>query len=119
MEHVTTAMNDMGRNLARISTWVDSSRINADRPAAEQLLVRVSKVQEECGEVCAALVGYMGSNPRKGYTHSLDDIEKELLDTAATALAAVEHLHRNDGSSGLRLVRHVEFLHHRAGLDEE
>jgi len=55
-------------------------------------LHRVIKVAEEAGEAVAALIGWLGSNPRKGQTHMLDDVVGELLDTAVAALGAAEHL---------------------------
>jgi len=60
---------------------------------------RVCKVSEESGEVVAALIGVTGQNPRKGVTHTWDDVEEELYDVALTALAAIEHLRGNNGTA--------------------
>jgi hypothetical protein len=53
---------------------------------------RCAKVEEEAGEVIEALLGFVGENPRKGKTHTLDDLIGELLDVANCALGAVDHL---------------------------
>lgn len=39
---------------------------------------QVIKIQEEVGEVAAALIGALGANPRKGFTHTTSDIAAEL-----------------------------------------
>lgn len=53
---------------------------------------RVMKVAEEVGEVNEAMLGWLGENPRKGLTHTQEDVQKELLDVALAALAAIAHL---------------------------
>lgn len=57
-----------------------------------ELQLRVMKIGEEFGEAIEALIGMVGWNPRKGVTHTLEDLEDELADvviTAWMALAAV------------------------------
>lgn len=53
---------------------------------------RVMKVSEEVGEVTEAMLGWLGENPRKGLTHTVEDVRKELLDVALAALGACAHL---------------------------
>ena len=52
-------------------------------------VVRVLKVTEEAGEAAQAYIGVSGLNPRKGVTHSTDDLADELADVAVTALVAL------------------------------
>lgn len=52
------------------------------------LWVQLLKLTEECGEVAEAYIGATGANPRKGYSHSHEDVRSELLDVAITALVA-------------------------------
>ena len=52
-------------------------------------LWRLLKVQEEAGEVAQGLIGYVGANKRKGYTHSEEDVAKELADVVITAMVAL------------------------------
>lgn len=51
--------------------------------------LRMLKVTEETGEAAQAYIGLVGSNPRKGITHTRDDVAGELIDVAVTALAAL------------------------------
>ncbi len=102
--------------LAALSQRIDTSPANAARDPEACLWGRVTKVGEEHGEVIAALIGVTGQNPRKGVTHTLDDVEAELLDVALTALCAVEHLNSNEGASMGLLAEKVRRVFDRAGL---
>jgi NTP pyrophosphatase (non-canonical NTP hydrolase) len=53
------------------------------------LAFRVLKLTEEAGEAAEALIGATGQNPRKGVTHTMDDLAHELCDVALTALLAL------------------------------
>lgn len=106
----------MSEHARALSLWVDDSPMNEGRSPEEMIWQRCAKVAEESGEVVAALIGATGSNPRKGLTHTRDDVEKELLDVVACALGAVEHLRGNDGSSSRRLADHLAYLCERVGL---
>ena len=91
--------------LTALSRWIDAG--NADRDPEALHLHRVIKVGEEAGEVVSALIGWLGANPRKGQTHSLDDVIDELLDVAVTALGAIEHLTEHDGTALHRLAEKI------------
>ncbi|MGK5447964.1 MazG-like family protein [Streptomyces radiopugnans] len=52
-------------------------------------LLRILKIGEEAGEVAEAVHGAMGSNPRKGHSHTWDDVQKELCDVVLTAMVAL------------------------------
>ncbi|MEU6610142.1 MazG-like family protein [Streptomyces shenzhenensis] len=54
--------------------------------------MRVLKIGEEFGEVAEALHGAMRANPRKGSSHTWDDVHKELCDVAITSLIALASL---------------------------
>lgn len=70
---------------------------------------RLTKVSEEAGEVQDALRGYVGENPRKGFTHTREDVITELLDCAGAALGGIAHL--TDDDSGLaRLADRLVFV---------
>lgn len=58
---------------------------------------RIDKLAEEVGEVIDAYNGYVGENPRKGVTHTEIDVLNELIDVAACALGAYEHLTDHQG----------------------
>lgn len=58
----------------------------------EELGLRILKVQEEAGEAATAWIGYVGQNPRKGRTHTKEQVENELVDVAVTALVALQSI---------------------------
>jgi NTP pyrophosphatase (non-canonical NTP hydrolase) len=104
----------MGGRLTDISKWIDEAPANAGKSALENLLLRTTaKLSEEVGEVGAALIGMTGQNPRKGVTHTIEDVRKELLDVALTALAAVEHLSDNNGTAVDQLDEHIFNVYNR------
>jgi NTP pyrophosphatase (non-canonical NTP hydrolase) len=57
-----------------------------------ELTCRILKLTEEAGEASAAWIGLLGQNPRKGVTHTREDVAAELADVAFTALVAIESL---------------------------
>ncbi|MBQ1095539.1 MazG-like family protein [Streptomyces sp. b94] len=69
-------------------------RLEADQPVGgrEGLLLRMLKLSEEVGEVSEAVIDATGQNPRKGITHTWDDVEAELCDVVITALVALRTL---------------------------
>jgi NTP pyrophosphatase (non-canonical NTP hydrolase) len=80
---------------------------------------RIDKLMEEVGETGQALGGYTGENPRKGVTHTADDVKSELLDVAVTALGAWEHMDGNRGRAGLALAVKLDDLLDRVKLGAE
>jgi NTP pyrophosphatase (non-canonical NTP hydrolase) len=50
------------------------------------------KLTEEAGEVTQAVIGTLGQNPRKGVTHTWDDVQAELCDVMFTAMVALATL---------------------------
>jgi hypothetical protein len=102
------------RALRALSQWVDE---NDHRDPEAVTWGRLAKVSEECGEVIEAFIGATGQNPRKGVTKTIDDVVKELLDVAVTALAAAEHMTGNDARSMGLFSDHLRWLIERAGID--
>lgn len=100
--------------LVALSCWIDAP--NAHRDDEAQVWARIAKVSEEAGEVVAAYIGVIGQNPRKGVTHTLDDVTDELLDVALTALAAIEHLRGHDGMAFDLLEAKLDRVARRAGV---
>ncbi|MCC9704629.1 MazG-like family protein [Streptomyces sp. MNU76] len=83
------APDDLWRSVTRLHAWLE-----ADQPygGQEGLLLRMLKLQEEVGEVAQAVIGATGQNPRKGTTHTWDDVQSELCDVVITALVALRTL---------------------------
>ncbi|MFG2131554.1 MazG-like family protein [Streptomyces sp. NPDC048751] len=69
--------------------WLEANQPLGDR---EGLLLRMLKLSEEVGEVAQAVIGATGQNPRKGVTHTWEDVQSELCDVAITALVALRTL---------------------------
>ncbi|MFI2409774.1 MazG-like family protein [Streptomyces sp. NPDC018947] len=88
--------DDRGGTPTGLWTTVDAlwERLEADQPVGgrEGLLLGVLKLSEEVGEVAEAVIGATGQNPRKGLSHTWDDVEAELCDVAITAMVALRML---------------------------
>ncbi|MFE2422201.1 MazG-like family protein [Streptomyces hokutonensis] len=80
---------DLWAGIDSLWTWVDANRPLDGR---EGLLLRILKLSEEVGEVSQAVIGVTGQNPRKGVTHTWDDVQAELCDVVITALIALRTL---------------------------
>jgi NTP pyrophosphatase (non-canonical NTP hydrolase) len=68
--------------------WLD----DANGTLPPELTCRILKVTEEAGEAAAAWIGVLGQNPRKGVTHTHEQVAGELADVAFTALVAIASL---------------------------
>ncbi|MFJ6120109.1 MazG-like family protein [Streptomyces sp. NPDC092129] len=80
---------DFWEPVDRLYAWLEANRTH---DGADGLLLRVLKLSEEVGEVAQAVIGATGQNPRKGTTHSWDDVQAELCDVVITALVALRTL---------------------------
>ncbi|QIB46099.1 MazG-like family protein [Streptomyces aureoverticillatus] len=83
------APTDLWATVDRLHGWLES---HSQNPPRETLLLRMLKLAEETGEVAQAVIGATGQNPRKGTTHTWDDVESELCDVVITALVALRTL---------------------------
>jgi NTP pyrophosphatase (non-canonical NTP hydrolase) len=79
-------MEDVWETIGEIVSWLDEK--SALPPDTEQLL-RIMKLTEEAGEVSQAVIGVLGQNPRKGVTHTWDDVQAELCDVMFAAMVAL------------------------------
>jgi len=66
--------------------WIDTA---STLPPETERLLRIMKLSEEVGEVAEAVTGVIGQNPRKGITHSWQDVQSELCDVILTAMVAL------------------------------
>ncbi|MFE9672995.1 MazG-like family protein [Streptomyces sp. NPDC006259] len=80
---------DLWGTVDALRAWLDAAEPAAGR---EGLLLRMLKLSEEVGEVAQAVIGATGHNPRKGVSHSWEDVRSELCDVAITALVALRTL---------------------------
>ncbi len=80
---------DLWGSIDELWAWLQAhSPIGGD----QGLLLRMLKLSEEVGEVAQAVIGATGQNPRKGVTHTWDDVQGELCDVVITALVALRTL---------------------------
>jgi NTP pyrophosphatase (non-canonical NTP hydrolase) len=82
-------VDDAWDTIEDITAWLD--RRSTLPPETEKLL-RIMKLAEETGEVTQAVIGALGQNPRKGVTHTWDDVQAELCDVILTAMVALTTL---------------------------
>ncbi|MEU1149340.1 MazG-like family protein [Streptomyces sp. NPDC005863] len=61
-------------------------------PREQRLLLQLLKIQEETGEVAEAVIGAMGQNPRKGASHTWEDVEAEVCDVIVTGMVTLLRL---------------------------
>lgn len=99
---------------ATLSDYFDAWLLNTEQTHLAYILyARTAKLMEECGEVMEAVIGYTGDNPRKGKTHTIEDVQSELCDVILTALCAL-HTTTHDALADARLVNErIRFVYTR------
>ncbi len=85
----TTPSDDPWAAIDALCAWLDGNRPVG---GPEGVLLRMLKLSEEVGEVAEAVIGATGQNPRKGVTHTWEDVQAELCDVVITALIALRTL---------------------------
>jgi NTP pyrophosphatase (non-canonical NTP hydrolase) len=83
-------LDDFWESIEHLQDWL--ARSQPARPPRETLLLRMLKLSEEVGEVAEAVIGATGQNPRKGTSHTWDDVRSELCDVIITAAVALRTL---------------------------
>jgi NTP pyrophosphatase (non-canonical NTP hydrolase) len=84
------------QSVQAIDEWLDAyaGLKYQDQPLAQDW-ARLAKVGEELGEAISAFIGLTGQNPRKGVTHTSDEVLDELADVAFTAIFCMQHFCKN------------------------
>ncbi|MGP3977709.1 NUDIX domain-containing protein [Streptomyces sp. 8N114] len=67
----------------------------------QQWTLQVLKLSEETGEAAQAVIGVQGTNPRKGYSHSWEDVHAEVADVVITGLVALARMRPADAADYL------------------
>ncbi|MFF2963748.1 MazG-like family protein [Streptomyces sp. NPDC057963] len=101
----------MWDGVQKLRGWLDAENQAA---VGDVRLLRVLKITEEAGEVAEAVTGALGANPRKGDSHSWQDVEKELGDVIVTAAVALATISSDPEKA---LADRVRGLLDRLGLD--
>ena len=86
-----------------------------EQPLAQDW-ARLSKIAEELGEALQAFIGITGQNPRKGVYGSLDDVDNELVDTALTAILALQHFTKDIKVTEQIINERMDYRKQKAGL---
>lgn len=71
---------------------IDDVLTRTNGTSRDQQTLRILKTVEEAGETARAWIGATGQNPRKGTTHTIDEVADELADVAIAALVAIAGL---------------------------
>jgi predicted house-cleaning noncanonical NTP pyrophosphatase (MazG superfamily)/NTP pyrophosphatase (non-canonical NTP hydrolase) len=96
--------------------WDEAGRLTewlGDVPVEAQLL----KMSEEVGEAAEAYLGMTGLNPRKGISHTRQDLVGEVGDVIITAAVAIVQLTCSPGAARAAFESHLASVTSRAGLD--
>lgn len=80
-------MQETWDTVEQLVDWLDAESTVSPEVAR---LLRVLKISEEAGEVAEAIHGVIGSNPRKGNSHTWDDVQSELCDVILTSMVALK-----------------------------
>ncbi|PAZ09668.1 hypothetical protein CLM62_45135 [Streptomyces sp. SA15] len=78
------------KTTAELAAFFDQA--TADLPTAQRRLLQVLKIGEEFGEAAQAVIGATGTNPRKGMSHTWDDVTAEICDVIVTSMVALHRL---------------------------
>ncbi|MFE5739101.1 MazG-like family protein [Streptomyces celluloflavus] len=97
-------MTDTWQTIARLAGRLED---HSTLPREQRILLQLLKIQEEAGEVAEAVIGAMGQNPRKGYSHTWKDVEAEVCDVIVTGMVA---LTRMNPEAATVFERHMEGL---------
>lgn len=75
---------------AELAAFLDEAA--AHLPARQRQVLQVLKIGEEFGEAAQALIGVTGVNPRKGTSHTWDDLTAEICDVIVTSMVTLHRL---------------------------
>ncbi|MGA5514888.1 MazG-like family protein [Streptomyces pseudogriseolus] len=100
-------MNDTWTTIARLATRLEE---HSTLPREQRVLLQLLKIQEEAGEVAEAVIGAMGQNPRKGFSHSWEEVEAEVCDVIVTGIVA---LMRMNPQAAEVFARHLDRIRQR------
>lgn len=109
-----------GQILTYVDKWLDDKVYNdyKDQPLAQHW-ARVAKVAEELGEAISCLIGVTGQNPRKGFTHTREQLLDELADTAITAIFAIQHFTKQQSDTRQIIREKMDAIYRRAYANNE
>ncbi|WP_369188768.1 MazG-like family protein [Streptomyces sp. R08] len=95
-------MTDTWKTIEQLAHRLES---HSKLPREQRILLQLLKIQEEAGEVAEAVIGALGQNPRKGHSHTWNDVESEVCDVIVTGMVALARM--NPEASAV-FARHME-----------
>ncbi len=109
---------DTLRIVSDADAWLDShvGPLYTQQPLAQHW-ARIGKLNEEAGEAVQALIGWTAQNPRKGFTHDIDDVLAELGDVVLTGILAIQHFTKDTFITNATLRTAVAKLKNRIPKD--
>ncbi|WP_381793051.1 hypothetical protein [Streptomyces niveus] len=84
-ENEEIPMDATWRRIERLRTWLDDNAA----PVGDAGWPGAFRVMEELGAVAEAMHGAAGTNPRKGQSHTWDDVDKKLCDVVTASRDAL------------------------------
>ncbi|WOX20591.1 MazG-like family protein [Streptomyces solicathayae] len=84
----TDPWETIGRLAEHFAAWDDARGMARE----EQWSLQILKLAEEVGEAAQAVIGARGTNPRKGHSHSWEDVRDEVADCVITGMVALARL---------------------------
>lgn len=104
--------------LSKVAEELQEALDNADGLPPE-FHQRASAIMQSLGRAVAALIGATGQNPRKGITHTRDEVVNEVLDAVLTGLLCSQHLLKSSAEVRYRLREKQAALYRRAVASEQ
>ncbi|MEU3726360.1 MazG-like family protein [Streptomyces sp. NPDC031705] len=86
-------MNSVSWDTVRaLAAHFDASAAERGVRPPQSHVIQVLKIGEEFGEAAQAVIGASGSNPRKGRSHSWDDVHDEVCDVIITGMVTLARM---------------------------
>ncbi|MFJ9416717.1 NUDIX domain-containing protein [Streptomyces sp. NPDC101227] len=80
---------DAWKTIRALADYYDTM---SDQPREQNWILQVLKIAEETGEAAQAVIGLTGTNPRKGLSHTWDDVQAEVADVIITSMVALARM---------------------------
>ncbi|MEU5807113.1 MULTISPECIES: MazG-like family protein [unclassified Streptomyces] len=85
-------MDDQWKTVAALAATFDAHDRERGMPHEESVTLQILKIGEEFGEAAEAVIGAKSTNPRKGNSHSWDDVQAEVADVIVSAMVALARM---------------------------
>ncbi|MFJ6795658.1 MazG-like family protein [Streptomyces sp. NPDC091268] len=85
-------MDDSWKTIGALVARFDAHDRERGVAHEESVTLQILKIGEEFGEAAQAVIGAKGTNPRKGNSHTWQDVEAEVADVIVTAMVALARM---------------------------